>query len=203
MTASTAENGLSSSFLLLPAEIRNQIYIYVFSDRTYQWSKLISVTRRNRDSDVYSFIPRFAPPVWLGLIRTCWQINDETCLLPYLLNKFRVSYPPIFHQLLDHLRRSRQPLTSLRLELEAMVVSQECIFGNIFSLALVACFSPNVTHIEVTVIGLRQWENWYCKIRAVRDPEYHTLHRSIEDALTVGSNGNIKVTILWDHGGET
>jgi hypothetical protein len=202
MTTSTAQNALASPFLLLPAELRNRVYTYVFSDRTYRFSDAIRLMRPQSPGSRCSLIPKFLRSAWLGLIRTSRQINGETSLLPYLLNKFRVN-SPIFYQLLDHLQRLRQPLTSLQLEVEAMVVSRERIFVYITNIEHLARLLPNVTCVEVTVTGLRQWKNWYCTTGAVRDPDYHTLHRYIEDALTVGSNGNIKVTILWDHGRET
>jgi hypothetical protein len=181
----------------LPAELRNEIYAYIFSDHTYGSSDAIRI-KRHRSSDKCSLIPKFPRVAWLGLIRTSRQINGQASLLPYLLNKIRVSYPPLFQQLLHNLRRLRQPLKSLRFKVDAMVVSKNRVVGDVFTVEHLACFSPSINHIEVTVIGFRPWEKWHCTIEAARDPDYRTRHRYIGDVLMAESNGRIQVRISWD-----
>jgi hypothetical protein len=66
----------TSPLLSLPAELRNIIFTYVFYDGTYFFYRPTTGTGPS---------PR---PTWPGLSATCRQLNAETALLPYTLNKF-------------------------------------------------------------------------------------------------------------------
>ncbi|KAI4644834.1 uncharacterized protein J4E79_010969 [Alternaria viburni] len=84
----TEMNALNSPLLRLPAELRNAIFAYVFSDNVYlfnganvYWKRTSSTTSFNENN--------------LGVLRTSRQLHAETALLPYQLAffhfKFRVS----------------------------------------------------------------------------------------------------------------
>ncbi|KAI4676682.1 uncharacterized protein J4E84_009517 [Alternaria hordeiaustralica] len=75
----TELNAAQSPLLRLPAEIRNAIYTFVFSDQVYRYD-----VSGNNDS---SIICRAEYPC-LGLLLASRQVHHETALLPYELATF-------------------------------------------------------------------------------------------------------------------
>lgn len=117
----------ASSFLSLPAELRNQIYEYVL----YGWVVAIKPSHRRHDSleaDIYpvaactSRIPREKairqpdkPLHLLGILSTCRQVHAETRLLPYSLSTFFCGERPFPHAWLDILPEQLAQVRSLQL----------------------------------------------------------------------------------------
>jgi hypothetical protein len=79
---STERNQLESSFLRLPAELRNGIYDLVFELGTYEIDS---------DADCAALPLLCHPKASLGLLFTCRQVNAETMILPYKQNMFSFS----------------------------------------------------------------------------------------------------------------
>jgi len=75
----TKLNAAQSPLLRLPAEIRNAIYTYVFSDQIYEYKASCS--------DALSITCRAEYPC-LGLLLASRQVQHETALLPYKLATF-------------------------------------------------------------------------------------------------------------------
>jgi hypothetical protein len=86
----------ASSFLRLPAELRNQIYTYVIGGETFD----IYCWRRYTP---YGFATRILRKrrAFLALLAVCRQLYSETRLLPFRLNAFRFKSQDAFHSWLD------------------------------------------------------------------------------------------------------
>jgi hypothetical protein len=108
---STARNAIASPLLRLPAEIRHEIFSYVALDGTYKIEDF-------GDSTGTSFYLCGLHPSWTGLLRTCRQTNAEANTLPYVLNTFRMNLPYTWDPLVAQLAKLRNPIASLRLEID-------------------------------------------------------------------------------------
>jgi len=85
---STELNAIQSPLFRLPAEIRNQIYTYIFNDTLYTLN-----LDKWRDDRTVNFFTRCPPPFYRYLDRVllpfaCRQLHHETSLLPYQLATF-------------------------------------------------------------------------------------------------------------------
>jgi hypothetical protein len=60
--------------------------------------------------------PLFSPPPWLGLLRTCRQINHEAALIPFSVCIFRFSEQNTFGYFVESISEHHKEITSLRLE---------------------------------------------------------------------------------------
>jgi hypothetical protein len=107
----TLHNAHYSPLLQLPPELRNEIWKYVCTDRTYGFKRRDFmkgiVDKKVKVQRIW--------PCWSGLLRTCRQINSEAALLPVQLNVVQVDSSESLNRLLHNLSMARQPIISLRL----------------------------------------------------------------------------------------
>lgn len=117
----------ASLFLYLPAELRNQIYEYVFQG----WVIVALPSIQRHDSLEADIYPASADPYQtmrarathrpsrplnlLGLLCTCRQIHSETRLLPYRLNSFLCGERPFPSAWLNNLQDRLAHVRSLQL----------------------------------------------------------------------------------------
>jgi hypothetical protein len=84
----------NSPLLCLPAELRNQIYGYVFRPDTWASVFRTNTWSVNRTGHAYThdLVTVFGKPTrpQLALLLACRQIYHETHLLPFILNRFTI-----------------------------------------------------------------------------------------------------------------
>jgi hypothetical protein len=137
--SSTTRNAHTSPLLRLPAELRNQIYAYVIQDGTYRFRTpivdidwgLLHMSDYAVHEEMYIEEPR---PRWAGLLRTSYQINAETRLLPYSLNGFSVRSVEQLQVFIGRFSGSARDITLIRLELAIpfCINSMSCNLANAF-----------------------------------------------------------------------
>jgi hypothetical protein len=93
----------ASSFLCLPAELRNHIYTYVLGGETFDihcW----------RCYTPFGFATRILRKrrFFLALLAVCRQLHSETRLLPFRLNAFSFKSQDAFHSWLDKFTLDQQ-----------------------------------------------------------------------------------------------
>jgi hypothetical protein len=93
----------ASSFLCLPAELRNQVYTYVLGGETFS----IHCWRRYTP---FGFATRILRKrrFFLALLVVCRQLHSETRLLPFRLNAFRFKSQDAFDSWLDKFTLDQQ-----------------------------------------------------------------------------------------------
>jgi hypothetical protein len=110
---STSRNALSSPLLRLPAELRQQIYVYVIDNTS---------TRKGTYHEAIPFHPRsvqhLSSQLWLGLLQTCRQAYHEAAHLPLSLNMVSIQEISELKSFLDHVvAGQRYPPTKLRIRI--------------------------------------------------------------------------------------
>jgi hypothetical protein len=93
----------SSTFLLMPAEIRNEIYTHTLSGEVFN----IHCWRHYTPFGIATRILR-KQKYFLALLAVCHQIHDETRLLPFRLNAFRFKSQDAFKSWLDKFALDQQ-----------------------------------------------------------------------------------------------
>jgi hypothetical protein len=108
----------------LPAELRNEIYVYALSG--VEICPLASDVIPDKCVHVYLQTPDRRVRWWnpwdgpFALTRTCRQIHGETHLLPFALSTFSTSYPGALRDFVEALEpKWRGVISSVRLELDS------------------------------------------------------------------------------------
>ncbi|EAT88492.1 hypothetical protein SNOG_04732 [Parastagonospora nodorum SN15] len=180
----TAQNALESPLLRLPAEIRNHIFVYIFTCEEAYHLRYHTDVRKSAIGQHLGVCSAYIPP-WLGLIRACGQCNAESALLPHTLNSFHIDQGNKLKLLIPHLCQLQNPLTILRLDISSKVGFNERI-----KIVFADSLPPSVEKLEVKCFDSKESTYFISK-----DPElnellvYRHLRRCVEHWLTDRGKG--------------
>ncbi|KAH3909116.1 hypothetical protein HBH56_168350 [Parastagonospora nodorum] len=168
----TAQNALESPLLRLPAEIRNHIFVYIFTCEEAYHLRYHTDVRKSAIGQHLGVCSAYIPP-WLGLIRACGQCNAESALLPHTLNSFHIDQGNKLKLLIPHLCQLQNPLTILRLDISSKVGFNERI-----KIVFADSLPPSVEKLEVKCFDSKESTYFISK-----DPE---LNEFRQNALGAG-----------------
>ncbi|KAH4026299.1 hypothetical protein HBI09_151200 [Parastagonospora nodorum] len=168
----TAQNALESPLLRLPAEIRNHIFVYIFTCEEAYHLRYHTDVRKSAIGQHLGVCSAYIPP-WLGLIRACGQCNAESALLPHTLNSFHIDQGNKLKLLIPHLCQLQNPLTILRLDISSKVGFNERI-----KIVFADSLPPSVEKLEVKCFDSKESAYFIS-----RDPE---LNEFRQNALGAG-----------------
>ncbi|KAH5281624.1 hypothetical protein HBI64_133590 [Parastagonospora nodorum] len=163
----TAQNALESPLLRLPAEIRNHIFVYIFTCEEAYHLRYHTDVRKSAIGQHLGVCSAYIPP-WLGLIRACGQCNAESALLPHTLNSFHIDQGNKLKLLIPHLCQLQNPLTILRLDISSKVGFNERI-----KIVFADSLPPSVEKLEVKCFDSKESAYFIS-----RDPELNEFRKN-------------------------
>ncbi|KAH5052487.1 hypothetical protein HBI24_157740 [Parastagonospora nodorum] len=163
----TAQNALESPLLRLPAEIRNHIFVYIFTCEEAYHLRYHTDVRKSAIGQHLGVCSAYIPP-WLGLIRACGQCNAESALLPHTLNSFHIDQGNKLKLLIPHLCQLQNPLTILRLDISSKVGFNERI-----KIVFADSLPPSVEKLEVKCFDSKESAYFIS-----RDPELNDFRQN-------------------------